>query len=156
VKIENLVLEWVRDRSRVEAVAKGFTAMDRSNHIAFRAERAMIALDAAALAGMKFKTRQLRLENGTALSFARRRASGRSPTWCSPASPTPATSRSTPIRDLNWTTLATPLRALISAGDFEQVELVNFRLDIDDQKAGTKWSANPSPERGAPRAKALP
>ena len=48
-----------------------------------------------------------------------------------------------PIRDLNWTTLATPLRAMISAGDFEEVELANFRLNIDDQKSGTKWSANP-------------
>jgi len=66
VKIENLVLEWVRDRGRVEAIAKGFTAMDKTNHVAFRAERAMIAFDAGALVSAKFKTRQLRLENGTA------------------------------------------------------------------------------------------
>ena len=29
VKIDRLALEWVRDRGRVEAVARGFTAMDK-------------------------------------------------------------------------------------------------------------------------------
>jgi hypothetical protein len=143
VKIENLVLEWVRDRSRVEAVAKGFTAMDRSNHIAFRAERAMIALDAAALAGMKFRTRQLRLENGTAAVVRSKEGVWTLADMVLAREPDASDKPFDPIRDINWTTLATPLRALISAGDFEQVELVNFRLDIDDQKAGTKWSANP-------------
>ena len=45
-QIEKLGLEWVRDRGRVEAVAHGFTAMDAEGATAFRAERAMLALDA--------------------------------------------------------------------------------------------------------------
>ena len=43
VKIETLALEWVRDRGRVEAVARGFTAMGADSKPAFRAERAMIS-----------------------------------------------------------------------------------------------------------------
>ena len=143
VKIQNLVLEWVRDRGRVEAVAKGFTAMDKTNHVAFRAERAMIALDAGALVGMKFKTRQLRLENGTASVVRSKEGVWTLADMVLAREPDASDKPFDPIRDLNWTTLATPVRALISAGDFEQVELANFRLDIDDQKSGTKWSANP-------------
>ncbi|MDP3492463.1 MAG: DUF3971 domain-containing protein [Hyphomonadaceae bacterium] len=143
VKIENLVLEWVRDRGRVEAVARGFTAMDKANNVAFRAERAMIALDAGSLVGWKFKTRQLRLENGTASVVRSKEGVWTLADMVLAREPDASDKPFDPIRDLNWTTLATPVRALISAGDFEQVELANFRLDIDDQKAGTKWSANP-------------
>ena len=143
VKVESLVLEWVRDRGRVEAVARGLTAMDSSNHVAFRAERAMIALDAPALVGMKFKTRQLRLENGTASVIRSKEGVWTLADMVIAREPDTSDKPFDPIRDINWATLATPLRALISAGDFEQVELANFRLDVDDQKSGTKWSANP-------------
>ncbi|MDP3738311.1 MAG: DUF3971 domain-containing protein [Hyphomonadaceae bacterium] len=142
VKIENVVLEWERNRNRVEAVARGLTALDDKNQVIFRADRAAIALDAGALMSGKFKTRQLRLENGTAnvvrskdgvwsladIVFARE----------------PATNKPfDPFKDLNWATLATPIRALISAGSFERVELVNFNFTVNDQKAGSVWSANP-------------
>lgn len=143
VKIENLVLEWVRDRGRVEAVAKGFTALDKQNRVAFRAERAMIALDAGALVGLKFKTRQLRLENGTASVVRSKEGVWTLADIVIAREPDASDKPFDPIRDINWTTLATPVRALISAGDFEQVELANFHLDIDDQKSGSKWSANP-------------
>jgi len=143
VKIQNLVLEWVRDRGRVEAVAKGFTAMDKSNHVAFQAERAMIALDAGSLVGLKFKTRQLRLENGTASIVRSKDGVWTLADLVIAREPEASDKPFDPIRDINWSTLATPMRALISAGDFEQVEFVNFRLNVDDQKAGTKWSANP-------------
>ncbi len=143
VKIENLVLEWVRDRGRVEAVARGFTAMDKSNHVAFRAERAMIALDAGSLVTMKFKTRQLRLENGTASVVRSKEGVWTLADMVLAKEPDASDKPFDPVRDINWPTLATPIRALISAGDFETVELANFRLDVDDQKSGTKWSANP-------------
>lgn len=143
VRIENLVLEWVRDRGRVEAIAKGLTAMDRTNHTAFQAERAMIAFDAGALFGGKFKTRQLRLENGTASVVRSKDGVWTLADIVLAREPDASDKPFDPIRDLNWTTLATPLRAMISAGDFEEVELANFRLNIDDQKSGTKWSANP-------------
>jgi hypothetical protein len=143
VKIENLVLEWVRERNRVEAVAKGFTAMDKSNHVAFRAERAMIALDAGALATMQFKTRQLRLENGTAAVVRSKEGVWTLADMVLAKEPDASDKPFDPIRDINWPTLATPIRALIAAGDFETVELSNFRLDVDDQKSGSTWSAAP-------------
>ncbi len=143
VHIEKLALEWVRDRGRVEAVARGFTAMDKAKHVTFRADRAMIALDSGALLAFKVQPRQLRLEKGTAtvvrstdgvwtladIVFAREPAASEKPF--------------DPIRDINWPTLATPIRALISAGAFEQVELVDFHLDVDDRKSGKIWSASP-------------
>ncbi len=143
VKIRNLVLEWVRDRGRVEAIAKGFTAMDKSNRVAFQAERAMIALDAGSLVSLRFKTRQLRLENGGASIVRSKEGVWTLADLVLAREPDASDKPFDPIRDLNWATLATPMRALISAGDFEQVELANFRLNVDDQKSGTKWSANP-------------
>ncbi len=143
VKIERLALEWVRDRGRVEAVARGFTAMDKDREVTFRANRAMIALDAGALFTLKFKTQQLRLEDGAATVV--RSADG---VWTLAdmviaKEPDPSDKPFDPIRDINWTTLATPIRALISAGSFEQVELSNFRLDVDDRKSNNTWSASP-------------
>lgn len=143
VKIDRLALEWVRDRGRVEAVARGFTAMDKDREVTFRANRAMIALDAGALFTLKFKTQQLRLEDGAATVV--RSADG---VWTLAdmiiaKEPDPSDKPFDPIRDINWTTLATPIRALISAGSFEQVELSNFRLDVDDRKSKNTWSANP-------------
>ena len=142
MKIENVVLEWERNRNRVEAVARGLTALDDRKQVVFRAERAAISLDAGALMSGKFKTRQLRLENGTA-SVVRSKEG----VWSladvvfarEPASNKPFN----PFKDLNWATLATPIRALISAGSFEQVELVNFNFTVNDQKAGSVWAANP-------------
>lgn len=143
VKIDRLALEWVRSRGRVEAVARGFTAMDKARAVTFRADRAMIALDAGSLVTLKFKTQQLRLEDGAATVV--RSADG---VWTLAdmviaKEPDPSDKPFDPIRDINWTTLATPIRALISAGSFEQVELSNFRLDVDDRKSNNTWSANP-------------
>lgn len=142
VKIENVVLEWERNRNRVEAVARGLTALDDKKQVVFRADRAAISLDAGALMSGKFKTRQLRLENGTA-SLVRSKEG----VWSladvvfarEPVSNKPFD----PFKDLNWATLATPIRALISAGSFEKVELVNFNVTVNDQKAGSVWAANP-------------
>lgn len=143
VKVERLALEWVRSRGRVEAVARGFTAMDREGGVTFRADRAMIALDAGALFMLQVKTQQLRLEDGAATVV--RSADG---VWTLAdmviaKEPDPSDKPFDPIRDIDWTTLATPIRALISAGSFEQVQLSNFRLDVDDRKSNNTWSANP-------------
>lgn len=143
VKIEKLALEWVRDRGRVEAVARGFTAMDKTRHVTFRADRAMIALDSGALLTLKVQPRQLRLEKGTATVV--RSAEG---VWTLAdvvfaREPDASDKPFDPIRDINWATLATPIRALISAGQFEQVELVDFHLDVDDRKSRNTWSAAP-------------
>lgn len=143
VHIEKLALEWVRDRGRVEAVARGFTAMDKTNQVTFRADRAMIALDSGALLTLKVKPRQIRLENGTATVV--RSAEG---VWTLAdvvfaQEPAASDKPFDPIRDINWPTLATPIRALISAGAFEQVELVDFHLDVDDRKSHNTWSAAP-------------
>jgi hypothetical protein len=142
VKVEALVLEWVQSKGRVEAAARGLTALDASGKTVFRAERAAISLDAPSLMAGKFKTRQMRLESGTA-SVVRSKDGvwsladlvlAREPTSDKPFDP---------LRDINWTTLATPIRALISAGSFERVELAGFHIQVTDQKAGTIWSASP-------------
>ncbi|HVY87787.1 MAG TPA: DUF3971 domain-containing protein [Hyphomonadaceae bacterium] len=142
VKIQNLVLEWVADRGKVEAAARGFTALDAKGAVMFQAQRATIALDAGSLLSGKFHTRQMRLENGTATVLR-----SKDGVWSlanivllkEPASDKPFD----PLKDINWTTLATPIRALISAGSFERVELANFRFNVIDQKSGTNWTANP-------------
>lgn len=142
VRIERLVLEWVRDRNRVEAVAQGFTALDVKGSPVVRAERATISLDAGALLSGRFKTRQLRLENGAA-SVVR----SRDGVWSiadmvlarEPAADRPFD----PLKDFKWETLATPIRALISAGSFERVELTNLRMNVHDEKTGTSWQASP-------------
>lgn len=143
VKIEKLGLEWVRDRGRVEAVARGFTAMGADNKPAFRAERAMIALDTVALFAFQVKPRQLRLEDGHATVV-------RSPdgVWTLAdieiaKEPDPSDQPFDPVRDLDWGTLATPIRALVAAGSFEQVELAGFHLDVIDRKTNTTWGADP-------------
>ena len=143
VHIDKLALEWVRDRGRVEAVARGFTAMDKTRNVTFRADRAMIALDSGSLLSFKVHPRQLRLEKGTATVV--RSADG---VWTLAdvvfaQEPAASDKPFDPIRDINWPTLATPIRALISAGAFEQVELVDFHLDVDDRKSHNVWSASP-------------
>lgn len=142
VKISSLVLEWEGERGRVEAAARELTAYDKGGKVVFSADRAAIALDAGALLSGKFKTRRMRLEDGQA-SVVR----SKDGVWSladvvllrEPASDKPFD----PFKDLKWETLATPVRALVSAGSFERVELENFNLDVDDRKAGTKWGANP-------------
>ncbi len=143
VHIEKLALEWVRDRGRVEAVAQGFTAMDKTNHVTFRADRAMIALDSGALLTFKVKPRQLRLEKGTATVVRSAEGAWTLADVVFAQEPAASDKPFDPIRDINWPTLATPIRALISAGTFEQVELVDFHLDVDDRKSGNVWSASP-------------
>lgn len=142
VEIDSVVLEWVRDRSRIEAVARNLTALDDKKQVVFRADRAEISLDAGAFLSGKFKTRQLRLMDGRATVVRSKEG-----VWSladvvlarEPASDRPFD----PLKDLKWETLATPIRALISAGSFERVELANFNLTVQDQKAGSVWSANP-------------
>ena len=90
------------------------------------------AFDAGALLGAKFKTRQLRLENGAASVVRSKDGVWTLADIVLAREPDASDKPFDPIRDLNWTTLATPLRAMISAGDFEEVELANFRLNIDD------------------------
>lgn len=143
VKIERLALEWVRNRGRVEAVAGGFTAMDKAGNVAFRADRAMIALDSGALLTFRVQPRQLRLENGAATVVRSPEGVWTLADMVIAQEPDPSDKPFYPIRDINWTTLATPIRALISAGSFEQVELEDFTLDVDDRKAGNVWSASP-------------
>ncbi|HEY7797393.1 MAG TPA: hypothetical protein VIA80_01405, partial [Hyphomonadaceae bacterium] len=142
VEIESVVLEWVRDRNRIEAVARGLTALDAKQQVVFRAERAEISLDAGAFLSGRFKTRRVRLLDGRATVVRSKEG-----VWSladivlarEPASDKPFD----PLKDLKWETLATPIRALISAGSFERVELGNFNLTVQDQKAGSVWSANP-------------
>ncbi|HEX5006706.1 MAG TPA: DUF3971 domain-containing protein, partial [Hyphomonadaceae bacterium] len=142
VEIDSVVLEWVRDRNRIEAVAGGLTALDSKNQVVFRAERAEISLDAGAFLSGRFKTRQVRLLDGRATVVR-----SKDGIWSladivlarEPASDKPFD----PLRDLKWETLATPIRALISAGSFERVELGDFNLTVQDQKAGSVWNANP-------------
>ena len=143
VKVETLVLEWVRERGRVEAAAHGLTALDGSGHTVFRAERAAISLDAASLMSGRFKTRRMRLENGTASVVRSKDGVWSLADLVFAKEPTASEKPFDPLRDINWATLATPIRALISAGSFERVELANFNIEVQDKKAGTVWSANP-------------
>jgi hypothetical protein len=143
VNIESLGLEWVRDRGRVEAVARGFTAMDADNKVAFSADRAMIALDAGALFGLQVKTQQLRLEDGQATVVRSKDGVWTLADIEIAKEPDASDKPFDPVRDINWATLATPIRALIAAGSFEQVELANFHLDVIDHKSGTTWGADP-------------
>jgi uncharacterized protein involved in outer membrane biogenesis len=142
VKIKSLVLEWEGKRGRVEAAARGMTALDKSGKVVFSAERAAIALDAGALLTGKIKTRQMRLENGQAAVVRSKEGVWTLANVVLLKEP-PRDKPFDPLKDLDWTTLATPVRALISAGSFERVELVNFNLAVDDQKSGTRWGANP-------------
>ncbi len=143
VQIETLALEWVRSRGRVEAVARGFTAMGADNQPAFRAERAMIALEAGALLALQVKPRQLRLEDGRATVVRSKDGVWTLADIEIAKEPDPSDKPFDPVRDLDWGTLATPIRALVAAGSFEQVELAGFHLDVVDQKTGTTWGANP-------------
>ncbi|MEZ6030283.1 MAG: DUF3971 domain-containing protein [Hyphomonadaceae bacterium] len=143
VKIEKLGLEWVRDRGRVEAIARGFTALDADQKVAFRADRAMIAIDAGSLFAFQVKTQQLRLEDGQATVVRSKDGVWTLADIEIAKEPEASDKPFDPVRDINWATLATPIRALISAGSFEQVELANFHLDVIDQKAGTTWGADP-------------
>ncbi|MEP7210497.1 MAG: DUF3971 domain-containing protein [Alphaproteobacteria bacterium] len=141
VKIKSLALEWSRDRARVEAAAHGVTALDGKGQVVSQAERATITFNASALMGGHLKTERIRLENGRA-SVTR----SKDGVW-SIANVVflrePSKDKPFNLKDLNWQTLATPIRALISAGSFERVELVNFSLDVRDEGANSTWSANP-------------
>ena len=143
VRIEKLGLEWVRERGRVEAVAHGFTAMDADGKAAFQADRAMLSLDAGALFAMQVQTRRLRLEDGRATVLRSKDGVWTLADIEIAKEPEASDKPFDPVRDINWATLATPIRALIAAGSFEQVELANFHLDVIDQKTGTTWGADP-------------
>lgn len=143
VRIDRLALEWSRDRSQVEAAAHGVTAFDRNGQSVSRAERAVITLNAAALVSGKLQTERLRIENGRASVLRNRDGVWSLAGVVFLREPVSAAKPFDPLRDLNWTTLATPIRALVSAGSFERIELVNFSLDVTDEGAGSAWSANP-------------
>jgi hypothetical protein len=142
VSVESLVLEWSREHNRLEAAARGVVSKDKSGAVEFEAARAAISLDAGALLGGKFRTRRVRLEDGQAT--VERSADG---VWTlanivlmrEPASAKPFD----PLRDLNWATLATPIRAGISAGSFERVEISRFMMKVKDRKVGADWTASP-------------
>ncbi len=141
VKIQSLALEWSRDRARVEAAAHGVTALDAHGKVVSQAERAVITFNASALFAGRLQTERIRLENGHA-SVTR----SQDGVW-SVANIVflrePSKDKPFSLKDLNWQTLATPIRALVSAGSFKRVELVNFSLDVQDQGAGSTWAANP-------------
>jgi len=142
VKFDSVALEWVRERNKVEAVVRNFKALDAKGQPVFQSERASISIEAATLLSGKLKTTGIRLDNGTA-----RVIRSKDGVWSladlviarEPASDKPFD----PLKDLKWETLATPIRALISAGSFEQVEISNFKLTVEDQKSQTIWSAAP-------------
>lgn len=143
VELKSLALEWSRTTGRVEAAARELVAKDDEGRIEFKAERAVIALDASALLSGKIKTRRLRMENGQA--NVDRSQDG---VWTLASivllkEPTPGEKPFDPVKDLNWTTLATPIRAGIDAGSFERVDLVDFRMDVRDRKTASNWSAYP-------------
>lgn len=142
VKIESLVLEWSRETSRVEAAARGLVALEANGDTSFSAERAVVSLDAVSLLSGRIKTRRLRLERGAASVV-------RSPegVWTLAdlelLREPPSGDLLAALQALDWPTLATPMRALISAGSFEYVEMADFRIFVEDQKAGTRWQAFP-------------
>ncbi len=143
VRLDSIGLEWSREQGRVEVAAKGVSALDQTGKVVSQAERAAISFDAAALLGGKLKTRALRLEGGHAIVV---RSKDR--IWSMAGitllkEPPPAESLFKAIDNLDWTTIATPVRALISAGSFERLELKDFSLDVIDQASGATWAANP-------------
>ncbi|MBI1361645.1 MAG: hypothetical protein GC155_15310 [Alphaproteobacteria bacterium] len=141
MKIQSLALEWSSDRARVEAAAHGVTALDAHGRVVSQAERAVITFNASALFAGRLKTERIRLENGHA-SVTR----SKDGVW-SVANIVflrePSKDKPFSLKDLNWQTLATPIRALVSAGSFKRVELVNFSIDVQDEGAGSTWAANP-------------
>ncbi len=143
VELESLVLEWSRRTGRVEAAARQLVAKDEKGRVEFLAERAVISLDAGALLSGKFKTRRMRIEKGRAT--VDRSEDG---VWTLASivllrEPKAGGKPFDPVKDLNWNTLATPIRAGIKAGSFERVELVDFRMDVRDKKTDSNWSAYP-------------
>jgi hypothetical protein len=144
VKLEAIVLEWSRKTRRIEAAARGLTAYDASGQAMFAAERAVLALDAPSLLIGRFKIEGLALQIGSATVNRSREG-----VWTLAGvellrEPGPRDRPFNPLRDLNWMTLATPLRAIISAGSFERVEIQNFRIDVVDERLGSTWTANPA------------
>jgi hypothetical protein len=142
VKFDGVALEWVRERNKVEAVVRNFKALDEKGATVFQSERASIAISAASLLSGKLKTTGIRLDNGQAKVIR-----SKDGVWSladlviarEPSSDKPFD----PFKDLKWETLATPIRALISAGSFERVEISNFKLTVEDRKSNAVWSASP-------------
>jgi hypothetical protein len=142
VKFDAVQLEWVRERNKVEAVVTNFKALDGKGEPVFQSDRASIAIAAESLLSGKLKTTAITLDKGAATVIRSKdgvwsladMAIAREPKSDKPFDP---------LRDLNWSTLATPIRALISAGSFERVEINNFRLTVQDQKSNSVWSASP-------------
>lgn len=143
VSIDSLVLEWSSDHARVEVAARGLSALDRVGIVISRAERATMSVDAVSLLSGRLKVRHIRLENGRAQ--VRRSLDG---VWTLAGveflrEPRPVGDLLRLLRELDWKTLATPVRALVSAGAFERVDLVNFSIDVVDETIDGGWSASP-------------
>jgi hypothetical protein len=143
VSIDSLVLEWSPDLGRVEVAARGLSALDRVGIVSSQAERAALSLDAVSLLSGRLKVRHIRLENGRAQ--VRRSLEG---VWTLAGveflrEPRPMGDLLTLLRNLDWATLVTPVRALVSAGEFERVDLVNFSVDVVDETVDGGWSASP-------------
>ncbi len=103
----------------------------------------MLSLDAGALFAMQVKTRHLRLEDGQATVLRSKDGVWTLADIEIAKEPEASDKPFDPVRDIDWATLATPIRALIAAGSFEHVELANFHVDVIDQKTGTTWGADP-------------
>ncbi|MBU6320776.1 MAG: hypothetical protein KGS00_14140 [Alphaproteobacteria bacterium] len=143
VSVDSLVLEWSSDHSRVEVAARGLSALDRVGIVISRAERATMSVDAVSLLSGRLKVRHIRLENGRAQ--VRRSLDG---VWTLAGveflrEPRPVGDLLRLLRELDWKTIATPVRALVSAGAFERVDLVNFSIDVVDETIDGGWSASP-------------
>ncbi len=143
VRIDSLVLEWSRESNRVEAAARNLVALEESGETSFSAERAVVSLDAASLLGGQIKTTRLRLERGSA-SLVRSAGGVWTLADLELLREPPSGDLLAALRALDWQTLATPVRALISAGSFEYVEFDDFRFFVEDLKAGARWQAYPA------------
>lgn len=142
VTIDTLALEWSPDRVRIQAAAGGVTAFGPKGEVVARADKAVITLDTAALFSGRIKTRSIRLQDGRAAIS--RKSDGawtladieiaREPRDGKPFDP---------LHDLDWPSIAKPIRGLIAAGALESMEVANFALVLEDQATGTVWSAKP-------------
>jgi hypothetical protein len=144
VKLGSIALEWSTKSGRIEAVARDLAAYNETGQALFEAKRAVLSLDALSILIGRVKTEGLRLEEGTAT--VHRSAEG---VWSLAGlvllrEPKPGARPFDPLRDLNWSTLATPIRAIVSAGSFEQMEFSGFRIDVVDDKTRSTWRADPA------------
>ncbi|MEZ5936676.1 MAG: DUF3971 domain-containing protein [Hyphomonadaceae bacterium] len=143
VKIRKLVLEWVKDANRVEAAAHDVTALGGDGQVVFEASRAVVTMDAAALLSGKLKTKRVRLERGTASVVRSEDGVWSTADMVLFREPTQSANLMELLGKLRWSTMVEPLRSLIAAGSFEGVDIVDFQINVEDRKLGTRWGASP-------------